>query len=136
MADMQNTTLSEQEIIRRQKLEVLQQAGNDPYQITKYDVTHHASDVKANFDTLEGQIVSIAGRLMTKRVMGKASFCHVQDLSGNMQIYVARDSIGEESYKDFNFDDIWQMGTADGYDYPVLRKTVISAVALSEDESL
>lgn len=106
MADMQNTTLSEQEIIRRQKLEVLQEAGNDPYQITKYDVTHHASDVKANFDTLEGQIVSIAGRLMTKRVMGKASFCHVQDLSGTMQIYVARDCIGEEPYAGFKKLDI------------------------------
>jgi lysyl-tRNA synthetase class 2 len=106
MADMQNTSLSEQEVIRRQKLEVLQQAGNDPYQITKYDVTHHASDVKASFDILEGQIVSIAGRLMTKRVMGKASFCHVQDLSGTMQIYVARDSIGEEPYAGFKKLDI------------------------------
>ena len=106
MADMQNTALSEQEVIRRQKLEVLQQAGNDPYQITKYDVTHHAGDVKANFDTLEGQIVSVAGRLMTKRVMGKASFCHVQDLSGTMQIYVARDCIGEEPYAGFKKLDI------------------------------
>ena len=106
MPDMQNTALSEQEVIRRQKLEVLQQAGNDPYQITKYDVTHHAGDVKANFDTLEGQIVSVAGRLMTKRVMGKASFCHVQDLSGTMQIYVARDCIGEEPYAGFKKLDI------------------------------
>ena len=101
MADMQNNALSEQEIIRRQKLETLQEAGCDPYQITKYDVTHHGADVKASFDALEGQIVSIAGRLMTKRVMGKASFCHVQDLSGTMQIYVARDSIGEEPYAGF-----------------------------------
>ena len=101
MADMQNINLSEQEIIRRQKLQTLQEAGCDPYQITKYDVTHHAADVKANFDTLEGQIVSVAGRLMTKRVMGKASFCHVQDLSGTMQIYVARDCIGEEPYAGF-----------------------------------
>ena len=106
MADMQNINLSEQEVIRRQKLQALQEAGCDPYQITKYDVTHHAADVKANFDTLEGQIVSVAGRLMTKRVMGKASFCHVQDLSGTMQIYVARDCIGEEPYAGFKKLDI------------------------------
>ena len=106
MADMQNTSLSEQALIRRQKLAALQEAGCDPYQITKYDVTHHASDVKANFETLEGQTVSVAGRLMTKRVMGKASFCHVQDLSGTMQLYVARDSIGEEPYAGFKKLDI------------------------------
>ncbi|MBE6620246.1 MAG: lysine--tRNA ligase [Ruminococcaceae bacterium] len=106
MADMQTTSLSEQALIRRQKLAALQEAGSDPYQITKYDVTHHASDVKANFEALEGQTVSVAGRLMTKRVMGKASFCHVQDLSGTMQLYVARDSIGEESYAGFKKLDI------------------------------
>ena len=106
MADMQNTSLSEQALIRRQKLAALQEAGCDPYQITKYDVTHHADDVKANFEELEGKIVSLAGRLMTKRVMGKASFCHVQDLSGTMQLYVARDSIGEESYAGFKKLDI------------------------------
>ena len=106
MADMQNTSLSEQEIIRRQKLTALQEAGCDPYQITKYDVTHHASDVKANFEELEGKTVSVAGRLMTKRVMGKASFCHVQDLSGTMQLYVARDSLGEEPYVGFKKLDI------------------------------
>ena len=106
MADMQNTSLSEQALIRRQKLAALQEAGCDPYQITKYDVTHHASDVKANFEELEGKTVSVAGRLMTKRVMGKASFCHVQDLSGTMQLYVARDSIGEEPYAGFKKLDI------------------------------
>ncbi|MBR2622358.1 MAG: lysine--tRNA ligase [Clostridia bacterium] len=106
MADMQNTSLSEQALIRRQKLAALQEAGCDPYQITKYDVTHHGADVKANFEALEGQTVSIAGRLMTKRVMGKASFCHVQDLSGTMQLYVARDSIGEEPYAGFKKLDI------------------------------
>ncbi|MBE6621243.1 MAG: lysine--tRNA ligase, partial [Ruminococcaceae bacterium] len=106
MADMQNTSLSEQALIRRQKLAALQEAGCDPYQITKYDVTHHASDVKANFESLEGQTVSVAGRLMTKRVMGKASFCHMQDLSGTMQLYVARDSIGEEPYAGFKKLDI------------------------------
>ena len=106
MADMQNVSLSEQALIRRQKLAALQEAGCDPYQITKYDVTHHGADVKANFEALEGQTVSIAGRLMTKRVMGKASFCHVQDLSGTMQLYVARDSIGEEPYAGFKKLDI------------------------------
>ena len=106
MADMQNTSLSEQALIRRQKLAALQEAGCDPYQITKYDVTHHADDVKANFEELEGKTVSVAGRLMTKRVMGKASFCHVQDLSGTMQLYVARDSIGEEPYAGFKKLDI------------------------------
>ncbi len=106
MADMQNTSLSEQALIRRQKLAALQEAGCDPYQITKYDVTHHAGDVKANFEELEGKTVSVAGRLMTKRVMGKASFCHVQDLSGTMQLYVARDSIGEEPYAGFKKLDI------------------------------
>ena len=103
---MQTTSLSEQALIRRQKLAALQEAGSDPYQITKYDVTHHASDVKANFEALEGQTVSVAGRLMTKRVMGKASFCHMQDLSGMMQLYVARDSIGEEPYAGFKKLDI------------------------------
>ena len=106
MADTQNTSLSEQALIRRQKLAALQEAGCDPYQITKYDVTHHASDVKDNFEALEGTAVSVAGRLMTKRVMGKASFCHMQDLSGNMQLYVARDSIGEEAYAGFKKLDI------------------------------
>ncbi len=87
--------------VRRAKLEDLQARGKDPFQITKYDVTHHSTDIKDNYDTLEGQEVSIAGRMMTKRVMGKASFCNVQDLKGNIQVYVARDDIGEESYADF-----------------------------------
>ena len=100
---MENTqrNLSEQEIIRRQKLTALQEAGADPFQITKYDVTHHGADIKANYDALEGQAVSIAGRIMAKRIMGKASFCQVQDLSGTLQVYVARDSIGEENYAGF-----------------------------------
>jgi len=98
--------LSEQEQIRRDKLKVLQEAGKDPYQLTKYDVTHHAEEIKGAFESLEGQEVSVAGRLMSKRVMGKASFCHVQDLSGTIQVYVARDAIGEESYADFKKDDI------------------------------
>ncbi len=92
--------------IRREKLSELQAAGKDPFQITKYDVTHHSSDIKENYDTMEGQIVRVAGRVMQKRVMGKASFCNVQDLKGNIQSYVARDSIGEEPYKDFKKYDI------------------------------
>jgi len=105
---MENTqrNLSEQEIIRRQKLTALQEAGADPFQITKYDVTHHGADIKANYDALEGQAVSVAGRIMAKRIMGKASFCQVQDLSGTLQVYVARDSIGEEPYAGFKKMDI------------------------------
>ena len=98
--------LSEQEQIRREKLKALQDAGKDPYQIRKYDVTHHSGDIRENYDALEGTEVSIAGRLMSKRIMGKASFCHVQDLQGTMQVYVARDAIGEEAYAEFKKDDI------------------------------
>ncbi len=87
--------------VRRAKLEDLQARGKDPFQITKYDVTCHSTDIKDNYAELEGKEVSIAGRMMTKRVMGKASFCNVQDLKGNIQVYVARDDIGEESYVDF-----------------------------------
>ena len=92
--------------IRREKLAELQEAGKDPFQITKYDQTHHSMEIKDNFEELEGKTVSIAGRMMFKRVMGKASFCNVQDLQGNIQSYVARDNIGEESYKDFKKFDI------------------------------
>ena len=92
--------------IRREKLAELQAQGNDPFVITKYDQTHHTADIKDNFDTMEGAVVSIAGRLMSKRVMGKASFCNVQDLKGNIQSYVARDSLGEEEYKSFKKLDI------------------------------
>ena len=91
---------------RRDKLKELQENGKDPFTITKYDVTHHSQEIKDQFDELEGQEVSIAGRLMSKRVMGKASFCNVQDLQGNIQSYVARDSIGEDAYKDFKKMDI------------------------------
>ena len=102
----QNQAAQEQDIhqllkVRREKLANLQEAGKDPFQITKYDVTHHSREIKDNFETLEGKTVSIAGRMMSKRVMGKASFCNVQDLKGNIQSYVARDSIGEENYKEF-----------------------------------
>ncbi len=92
--------------VRREKLAELQQNGKDPFQITKYDVTAHSSDIKDHFEEMEGKTVTIAGRMMSKRVMGKASFCNVQDLKGNIQSYVARDSVGEEPYKDFKKMDI------------------------------
>ena len=91
---------------RRDKLTELQAAGKDPFVITKYDQTHHSDEIKAHYDELEGKEVSIAGRLMLKRVMGKASFCHISDRNGSIQAYVARDSIGEESYADFKKLDI------------------------------
>ena len=92
--------------VRREKLAELQESGKDPFKVTKYDVTVHSSEIKENYEIWEGKEVSIAGRLMSKRVMGKASFCNVQDLKGNIQSYVARDSIGEESYKEFKKLDI------------------------------
>ncbi len=98
--------LGEQQRIRQEKLKALQDEGKDPFVITKYDQTHHSADVKDNFDELEGKTVRVAGRMMSKRVMGKASFCNIQDLKGNIQSYVARDSIGEEEYKGFKKLDI------------------------------
>ena len=92
--------------IRRDKLAELQADGKDPFQITKFDVTHHSQEVKDQFENLEGKSVVLAGRMMSKRVMGKASFCNIQDLQGNIQSYVARDSIGEEEYKAFKKMDI------------------------------
>ncbi len=92
--------------VRREKLADLQANGKDPFQIMKYDVTCHSQDIKNDFEALEGQKVSVAGRIMQKRVMGKASFCNVQDLKGNIQVYVARDSIGEEPFKKFDIGDI------------------------------
>ena len=108
MAGQQN---KEQDInhllkVRREKLQELQEAGKDPFQITKFDVTHHSAEIKDNYDTLEGKQVTVAGRIMQKRVMGKASFCNIQDLQGSIQSYVARDSIGEDAYKDFKKYDI------------------------------
>ena len=87
--------------VRREKLKELQDSGKNPFLITKYDVTHHSLEIKDHFEELDGKDVAIAGRMMSKRVMGKASFCHVQDLKGSIQSYVARDEIGEEAYKDF-----------------------------------
>ncbi len=92
--------------VRRNKLAELQANGKDPFQIMKYDVTHHSMEIKNTFDELEGKSVSIAGRIMSKRVMGKASFCHIQDLQGTIQSYVARDSVGEDEYKLFKKMDI------------------------------
>ena len=92
--------------IRREKLSALQEEGNDPFVITKYDRTHHSAEIKENFESLEGKTVSVAGRMMSKRIMGKASFCNIQDLKGNIQSYVARDCIGEEEYKAFKKLDI------------------------------
>ncbi len=109
MAEQKN--VQEQDInqlikVRQDKLKELQENGKDPFQITKYDVTNHSTDIKDNYEEMEGKIVSVAGRMMFKRVMGKASFCNVQDLKGSIQAYVARDSIGEESYKDFKKYDV------------------------------
>lgn len=113
MADTQNNAQNNQEQdihqllkVRREKLAALQEAGKDPFQITQYNVTHHSAEIKENFETLEGQEVSVAGRIMQKRVMGKASFCNIQDLQGNIQSYVARDSVGEEPYGDFKKYDV------------------------------
>ena len=110
MAEQQKQT-KEQDInqllkVRREKLQTLQEEGKDPFRITKYDVTYHSMEIKEHFEELEGKEVTVAGRVMQKRVMGKASFCNVQDLQGSIQSYVARDSIGEESYKDFKKMDI------------------------------
>ena len=106
MAGTEIQNINELLQIRRDKLKELQEAGKDPFVITKYDVTHHSGDIRNNYDALEGQEVSIAGRLMSKRIMGKASFCNVQDLQGSIQCYVARDAVGEESYKDFKRMDV------------------------------
>jgi len=92
--------------VRREKLAQLQADGKDPFQITKYDVTYHSTEIKDNFEEMEGKTVRIAGRMMAKRVMGKASFCNVQDLKGNIQSYVARDSVGEAPYADFKKFDV------------------------------
>ena len=97
----QEQDLNQLRKVRREKLAELQQNGKDPFVITKYEQSHHSQEIKDNYDDLEGAKVSIAGRMMSKRVMGKASFCNVQDLKGNIQSYVARDSVGEENYKEF-----------------------------------
>lgn len=110
MAGQQKQT-QEQDInhllkVRREKLQELQENGKNPFEITKYDVTHHSQEIKDQYEELEEKEVTIAGRMMSKRVMGKASFCHIQDLQGMMQCYVARDNVGEDVYKDFKKMDI------------------------------
>lgn len=110
MAGQQKQT-QEQDInhllkVRREKLQELQENGKNPFEITKYDVTHHSQEIKDRYEELEEKEVTIAGRMMSKRVMGKASFCHIQDLQGMMQCYVARDNVGEDVYKDFKKMDI------------------------------
>lgn len=111
MAEQQKKQQASQDInsllqVRRDKLSNLQEEGKDPFVITKYDVTHHSQEIRDQYDALEGTEVSVAGRMMFKRVMGKASFCNVQDLKGKIQAYVARDDIGEDSYKDFKKYDV------------------------------
>ncbi|MBQ7005806.1 MAG: lysine--tRNA ligase [Clostridia bacterium] len=115
MAQENNTNIPQQEVqqdvnelrqVRVDKLTALQQSGNDPFVITKYNQTHHSSVIKENFEQLDGKTVCVAGRMMSKRIMGKASFCNIQDLKGNIQSYVARDSLGEEEYKSFKKLDI------------------------------
>ena len=109
MAEMENAgtlNLSEQEQIRRQKLAGLVEAGQNPYEITRFDVTHHSTDIVNDFDALEGQTVSIAGRMTSRRIMGKASFAHLLDGAGDVQIYVKKDDVGEEAYAAFKQDDL------------------------------
>ena len=113
MAEQNNQAKQEQQQdigqllkVRREKLANLQEAGKDPFQITKYDVTHHSTEIKERYGELEGKTVRVAGRVMSKRIMGKASFCNIQDSPGNIQCYVARDSIGEEAYADFKKYDV------------------------------
>ncbi|MBQ7861963.1 MAG: lysine--tRNA ligase [Clostridia bacterium] len=115
MAQENNANIPQQEVqqdvnelrqVRVDKLKGLQESGNDPFVITKYDQTHHSAVIKESFEELEGKTVRVAGRMMSKRIMGKASFCNIQDLKGNIQSYVARDSLGEEEYKAFKKLDI------------------------------
>ena len=126
----QTPDVSEQDKIRRGKLADLQAAGNDPFLITKYNVTHHSMEIKNNFDELEGQEVTVAGRMMQKRVMGKASFCNIQDLKGNIQVYVARDQIGEESYADFKKSDIGDIYGVKGYAF----RTKMGEISIHAEE--
>ena len=101
--------------VRREKLAELQANGKDPFQVMKYDVTNHSMEIKNNFEQFDGKTVRVAGRIMSKRVMGKASFCNVQDLEGTIQSYVARDSLGEEEYKAFKKLDIGDIVGIEGF---------------------
>ncbi len=116
--------------VRYEKLADLQERGKDPFQITKYDVSHHSADIKAQFEQLENQTVTVAGRMMFKRKMGKASFCNVQDLKGKIQIYVARDSVGEEPYDDFKKFDVGDILGVKGYVF----KTKTGEISIHAEE--
>lgn len=113
--EMTQQELSEQIKIRREKLAQLQAEGKDPFEITKCEVTHHSDEIKDNFDELEGKDVAIAGRLMSKRIMGKASFCNIQDRNGNIQSYVSRNDIGDEAYAAFKKFDIGDLISIKGF---------------------
>ncbi|MCL2415620.1 MAG: OB-fold nucleic acid binding domain-containing protein, partial [Defluviitaleaceae bacterium] len=110
--------LNEQLKIRRQKLVQLQESGKDPFAIVKYDTDAHSTDIINNFDKFEGEVVSVAGRMMSRRIMGKASFCHIQDDKGQIQIYIKRDDIGEEEYDEFKK---WDIGDIIGISGTVFR---------------
>ena len=109
---------NEQVRIRREKLSALKERGADPYQLTTYDVTAYAEEIRERFEELEGKTISIAGRMMSRRIMGKASFCHLQDVTGKMQSYVRRDDVGEEIYADFKK---WDIGDIIGIEGFVFR---------------
>ncbi len=116
--------------LRREKLNTLQSEGNDPFIITKYNVTHHSADIRDDYDGLEGKTVSVAGRMMSKRVMGKASFCHIQDLKGMIQSYVARDSLGEEPYAAFKKMDVGDIVGIEG----VVFKTKTGEISIHAEK--
>ena len=136
MGDVQNISLSEQELVRRQKLERLVAEGRDPFVKTKFDVTAHSTDVKNSYiEPAEGEeapevIVSIAGRMMSRRIMGKASFCHIQDLKGTIQVYVARDMIGEDEYAEFKKYDVGDIVGVKG----VIFKTKTGEISVRANE--
>ena len=138
MAEAQNTNTQDQDLnqllqVRRDKLATLQEAGKDPFKITKFDVTHHSTEIKENYAELEGKTVRIAGRVMSKRVMGKASFCNVQDLPGNIQCYVARDCVGEEAYADFKKFDVGDIVGIEGEVFKTKTEEIsvhVSAITL------
>ena len=113
--ELSQQELNEQILVRREKLAQLQADGNDPFTIVKYDVTHHSNEIKDNFDALEGTDVCVAGRMMSKRIMGKASFCNIQDRDSNIQSYVSRNDIGDDSYAAFKKFDIGDLVGIKGF---------------------
>ena len=122
MSENQNVNLEEQELdmnhlikIRREKLEELREKGKDPFKITKYEKTHTSKEIKDSYESIEGKDVKIAGRIMAKRIMGKASFCHIQDMQGQIQSYVSTNDLGEENYKEFKTYDIGDIIGIEGF---------------------